>query len=98
VPANRGIDELLARLDTLVREEFAAPESSAVLVNDRQRIAVGEAESALLAARQSLAESHDEQVVLVDLYRASNALALLTGAITREDVFTEIFTRFCIGK
>lgn len=98
VPANRGIDELLARLDALVRDEFAAPEASAVLVNERQRTAVGEAEAALVASRQSLAERHDEQVVLVDLYRASNALALLTGAITREDVFTEIFTKFCIGK
>jgi len=98
VPAGLGIEELLSRLDALVRDEFAAPESSAVLVNDRQRIAVAEAEAALLAARQSLQEIHDELVVLVDLYRASNALALLTGAITRDDVFTEIFTKFCIGK
>jgi tRNA modification GTPase len=98
VPANRGIDELLARLDAIVREEFAAPEASAVLVNDRQRIAVAEAEAALVAARESVSEQRDEQLVLVDLYRASNALALLTGAITREDVFIEIFTKFCIGK
>jgi len=98
VPNDIGIAELLARLDALVREEFAAPETSAVLVNDRQRMAVSEAEAALIAARQSLAAAHDEQVVLVDLYRASNALALLTGAITRDDVFMEIFTKFCIGK
>jgi tRNA modification GTPase len=98
VPADRGIGELLARLDALVRDEFAAPETSAVLVNERQRIAVAEAEAALVAARQSINDEHDEQVVVVDLYRASNALALLTGAITREDVFTEIFTKFCIGK
>ena len=98
VPADRGIAELLARLDALVRDEFAAPEASAVLVNERQRVAVAEAEAALIAARQSLDAAHDEQVVLVDLYRASNALALLTGAITRDDVFTDIFTKFCIGK
>ena len=98
VPADRGITELLARLDALVREEFAAPEASAVLVNERQRIAVAEAQAALVTARQSLADTHDEHVVLVDLYRASNSLALLTGAITRNDVFTEIFTKFCIGK
>ena len=98
VPADRGIDELLAKLDAIVREEFAAPEASAVLVNDRQRIAVAEAEAALVAARESVTEQRDEQLVLVDLYRASNALALLTGTITREDVFIEIFTKFCIGK
>ena len=98
VPADLGITELLARLDALVRKEFAAPEASAVIVNERQRVAVAEAQAALVAARQSLVAAHDEQVVLVDLYRASNALALLTGAITRDDVFTEIFTKFCIGK
>jgi len=98
VTADVGVSELLNRLDALVRDEFAAPESSAVLVNERQRSAVAEAESALMDSRQSLTEQRDEQLVLVDLYRAANALALLTGAITREDVFTEIFTKFCVGK
>ncbi|MEK6375685.1 MAG: tRNA uridine-5-carboxymethylaminomethyl(34) synthesis GTPase MnmE [Acidobacteriota bacterium] len=96
VTAERGVDDLLARLDALVRENYAAPEGS--LVNERQRRAVAECESALAAAFASLDESHEEQVVLVDLYRASTALGLLTGAITREDVFEEIFSKFCIGK
>jgi tRNA modification GTPase len=96
VTAERGVDDLLAHLDALVRENFAAPEGS--LVNERQRVAVGECEAALVAALASLAAGHEEQVVLVDLYRASTALGLLTGAITREDVFEEIFAKFCIGK
>jgi tRNA modification GTPase len=96
VTAERGVDDLLARLDALVRDKFAAPEGS--LVNERQRMAVAECESALGAALESLDEGHEEQVVLVDLYRASTALGLLTGAITREDVFGEIFSKFCIGK
>ena len=91
-----AIENLLAHLDALVRENFAAPEGS--LVNERQRRAVSECESALQAAIESLDTGHEEQVVLVDLYRASTALGLLTGAITREDVFEEIFTKFCIGK
>jgi tRNA modification GTPase len=96
VATERGVDDLLARLDVLVRENFAAPEGS--LVNERQRVAVAECESALGAALASLDEGHEEQVVLVDLYRASTALGILTGAITREDVFEEIFSKFCIGK
>jgi tRNA modification GTPase len=91
-----AIEPLLAQLDALVRENFAAPEGS--LVNERQRRAVAECESALAAALASLDDGHEEQVVLVDLYRASTALGLLTGAITREDVFEEIFSKFCIGK
>ena len=37
-------------------------------------------------------------MILVDLYRSANALASLTGSITRDDVYAEIFSKFCIGK
>jgi tRNA modification GTPase len=91
-----GIYSLLAILDELVRARFAAPEGA--LVNERQRAAVQESASALQSAIDSLAHGMDEQMILVDLYRSANALASLTGAITRDDVFAEIFTKFCIGK
>jgi tRNA modification GTPase len=93
-----GMRELLTRLDTLVRERFAAPEGSPVLFNERQLGAVRAAESSLRLAIDSLDAAAEEQMVLVDLYAAANALALLTGAITRADVFEQIFTAFCIGK
>jgi len=96
VIAERGIDELLSRLDQLVRERFAAPEGS--LVNERQYQAVVECVDALRAALGSMETGHDEQIILVDLYRASTALGLLTGAITHEEIFDEIFSKFCIGK
>ena len=96
VAAEHGIDTLLSRLDALVRERFAAPEGS--LVNERQRQAVAGCAEALTAALDSLDAGHEEQVVLVDLYRASTSLGLLTGAITRDEVFSEIFAKFCIGK
>ncbi|HVE71660.1 MAG TPA: tRNA uridine-5-carboxymethylaminomethyl(34) synthesis GTPase MnmE [Thermoanaerobaculia bacterium] len=89
-----GIDELLTRLDELVRERYVAPEGA--LVNERQRLAVVECEEALRAALAST--GLDEQMILVDLYRAANALGTLTGSITRDDVLSEIFGKFCIGK
>jgi tRNA modification GTPase len=98
VTANEGIDGLLARLDAEVRDRFAAPEGSAVIVNERQRQAVAGCDEALRAAAASVDAGLDEQIILVDLYRASTSLGLLTGAITKDDVFAEIFTKFCIGK
>jgi tRNA modification GTPase len=94
--SDHGIDELLARLDELVRTRYVAPEGA--LVNERQRLAVAECEGALLAARAAIDAGLDEQMIVVDLYRATNALGVLTGAVTREDVLTEIFGKFCIGK
>ncbi len=96
VTAERGIDELLGRLDTLVRDEFAAPEGS--LVNERQRQAVLGCREALTAALGALDGGLEEQIILVDLHRGSTALGLLTGVITRDEVFSEIFSKFCIGK
>jgi tRNA modification GTPase len=93
-----GMSELLAHLDALVRERFAAPESSGAIVNERQRRAVAACEEGLHAARASLEAGYEEPIIVVDLYRAANALALLTGAITNDDVLTEIFSKFCIGK
>jgi tRNA modification GTPase len=96
VIAEHGIDELLTRLDVVVREEFAA--SAGSLVNERQRQAVLGCKEALATALAALAANLDEPIILVDLYRASTSLGLLTGAITQEQVFTEIFSKFCIGK
>jgi tRNA modification GTPase len=93
-----GIQDLFARLDSIVRDRFAAPESSPTIVNERQRAAVAESDTALEAALESLRAGAAEQYVVVDLRRAANALASLTGAITSEDVLREIFSRFCIGK
>ena len=96
VTVESGIDELLSRLDAIVRDEFAAPEGS--LVNERQHQAVLGCSEALATALHALNAGLDEPVILVDLYRASTSLGLLTGAITQEHVFTEIFSKFCIGK
>jgi tRNA modification GTPase len=96
VVSGHGIDELLRRLDELVRDRYAAPEGA--LVNERQRVAVAECHEALTAAFAAVDGGLDEQMIVADLYRAANALGLLTGAVTREDVFTEIFSKFCIGK
>ncbi|HEX6098354.1 MAG TPA: tRNA uridine-5-carboxymethylaminomethyl(34) synthesis GTPase MnmE [Thermoanaerobaculia bacterium] len=94
--SDEGIAELLARLDELVRERYAAPEGA--LVNERQRYAVAECEEALTAALAATDAGLDEQMIVADLYRAANALGVLTGAVTREDVLSEIFGKFCIGK
>lgn len=93
-----GIDELLGTLDHMVRERYAVPEGSAMIVNERQRRAVAECESALATSLSSLDAGLDEQVILVDLYRAANALGALVGAISRDEILDQIFAKFCIGK
>lgn len=98
VPAHQGLDALLGLLDGRIREEFAAPEGSAVVVNERQRGAVREARDALRAAADSIEAEASEEIVAVDLRRAARSLGLLTGAITTDEILASIFAKFCIGK
>ena len=84
-----GVAELLLRLDELVRERFAAPEGA--LVNERQRLAVATCEQALRDALGLLAEEAHEHVIVIDLYRAANALGSLAGRHQSRRCAREIF-------
>lgn len=93
-----GLERLIETLDRTVRERFAPPECSPTLVNERQRNAVAESRDALRSASDSLGAGFQDEIVLVDLYRAANALGRLVGTVTTDDVYREIFSKFCIGK
>jgi tRNA modification GTPase len=98
VVAGTGLDALLAKLDDEVRARYAMAEEAPTVVNERQRAAFEACAEALDAALDALRGGASEEFVAADLRRGANALAALTGAISNEEIFREIFGRFCIGK
>ncbi len=56
------------------------------------------ATSNLERACRSLAEGAGEELVLADLHNALKFLGAITGETTSEDILSEIFATFCIGK
>lgn len=52
----------------------------------------------LETARIALSERHSEELVLVPLHNALKFLGQITGETTTEDILSEIFAKFCIGK
>lgn len=52
----------------------------------------------LKAARTALRERHSEELILVPLHNALKFLGQITGETTTEDILSEIFGTFCIGK
>ena len=49
-------------------------------------------------ARSALSERRSEELVLVPLHNALRFLGQITGETTTEDILSEIFATFCIGK
>jgi tRNA modification GTPase len=55
-------------------------------------------QSALMAASESLEHRLSEELILVGLYDALRYLGEITGETTPDDVLSQIFMTFCIGK
>ncbi len=98
VRSGEGMDHLIRFLDRLVRDRYVVPEGAPAIVTERQRRAIVETREALGAATAALNDGMEEEIILVDLYRASRTLGLLTGRIGHEEIVAEIFSKFCIGK
>ena len=73
-------------------------DSSLLITNARHYDLLCSTRRELDAARQALRERHSEELVLVPLHNALKFLGQITGETTTEDILSEIFATFCIGK
>jgi tRNA modification GTPase len=73
-------------------------DGSLLITNARHYDLLCSAQRELDAARSTLREKHSEELVLVPLHNALKFLGQITGETTTEDILSEIFATFCIGK
>ncbi len=88
-------DELAAQIELLA----GGPQGDTIAISrERHRDALAHALEALDAAHGSVAAGMPPEIVAVDVGIAADALALISGEISSEDVLNRIFSEFCIGK
>ena len=73
-------------------------EGGLLITNARHYDLLCSTQCELATARAALRERHSEELVLVPLHNALKFLGQITGEITTEDILSEIFATFCIGK
>lgn len=81
--------------------DFFVPDpkrSEDVVLHLRQKLLLQTVENALQTALRLLQDGHPEEVFGEEIRRSLPALGELTGDIRTEDVMTDIFSRFCVGK
>jgi tRNA modification GTPase len=92
-----GLDSLCAA----IIEPFSAHETFAgnfIITNARHYDLLRRTESAILGSKDLLFQRASEELILVGLYDALRFLGEVTGETTPEDVLSQIFATFCIGK
>ena len=73
-------------------------EGGLLITNARHYDLLCSTQRELEVARAALRERHSEELVLVPLHNALKFLGQITGETTTEDILSEIFATFCIGK
>ena len=92
-----GLNELRAA----IMEPFStrqAYENGFVITSARHYDLLRRASDALRSTETLLQNSVSEEIILAKLYEALRFLGEITGETTPEDVLSEIFSSFCIGK
>jgi tRNA modification GTPase len=84
---------ILAKLNSDSTED-----GSLLITNARHYDLLCNARRELEVARTCLRDRHSEELVLAPLHNALKMLGQITGETTTEDILSEIFATFCIGK
>ena len=97
-----GVEDLRATLGAMLGDASTTTLSEAVLISERQRSAIGSASEAIkraAALSSSAVETIDcADVLAFELREALDHLGMVTGMVTTEDLLTQVFANFCIGK
>ena len=73
-------------------------DGSLLITNARHYDLLCSTQRELETARSALRDGHSEELVLAPLHNALRFLGQITGETTTEDILSEIFATFCIGK
>ena len=73
-------------------------DGSLLITNARHYDLLCSTQRELEVARSALRDGHSEELVLAPLHNALRFLGQITGETTTEDILSEIFATFCIGK
>lgn len=91
----QGVDALISRLETTLSQRVSG---SSLVIRERHRQVLGRAMACLSRARVGLSDGVAVELIAADLGSAAVAMEVLIGKVGVEDLLSEIFARFCIGK
>jgi tRNA modification GTPase len=91
-----GVPDLIAA----ILKPFGSDSGSVdlLITDSRHYDLLTRATSNLERASRSMAQGAGEEIVLADLHNALKFLGAITGETTTEDILSQIFATFCIGK
>jgi tRNA modification GTPase len=93
-----GLDELKAKIDTLIWENGPPSKEEVLITNIRHKEALIESIEAIHRVIDGLHHSISPEFLTMDMRQSLSALGKIIGSNISEDILSAIFSKFCIGK
>jgi len=93
-----GVDALVNVIKGWIADCGAADQSAQIAINDRHRTALIRAKDSAAQALQAIVADHAPELAAFEARNAAVALGEIIGETTTEDILSEVFANFCIGK
>ena len=94
----KGFEELTAKIFERLSGDATTERDDIMLTDARQHAAVEKAIGLLQSAQELMSQRELEEIILLRLRGALDALGEITGETLTDDILTQIFSTFCIGK
>lgn len=93
-----GIEELHAKIDTVIWKKGQPSKEEVVITNIRHKEALGESIAAARRVIDGLRKNVSPEFLTIDIRSCLNDLGKIIGSNISEDILSAIFSKFCIGK
>ncbi len=96
--SQKGIQELQVAMKSFVSKGDVAVSTEATIANVRHKEALVKAIQSLDKVIESINLGMPEDCMAIDLHDAYGYLGMIIGETIKEEIISELFTRFCLGK
>jgi tRNA modification GTPase len=93
-----GISQLLEKIKTIVEEKVKYSAQDSLISSFRHREILQRCLESVERAREGVSSGLSEEFPLLDMQQALRHLGEITGEVTIDEIYQQIFSKFCIGK
>lgn len=94
----QGLDQLMERIQKSALGDITIEPGRCLVPNLRQKVCLESALNALLRAKEAVEMRVGEELIVIDLENAKDALNEVIGQQFNNDILDQLFNTFCIGK
>lgn len=95
---NIGIDDLTNEVTDMFFNDEIRESNEVLITNIRHKEAIGDAINSINMVKSSIDDNMPEDFLTIDMMNAYRSLGFIIGEEVDDDLVTEIFSKFCMGK